>query len=109
MKLSENPCVPCQGNTLSLSHEKCKNLLNELGGEWILNSQGHLEKTYHFKTFLKTMEFANKITQIAEHADHHPDFYISWGILRVEIWTHKIQGLSESDFYLAAKIEDLDH
>lgn len=107
MKFSDLRCIPCEGDLPALSLEKTQNFLNQLGEGWVLNVLGHLEKTYRFKTFIEAMDFANEVAKIAEHIGHHPDFYISWGILRVEIWTHKVQGLTENDFYLAAKIEDM--
>jgi 4a-hydroxytetrahydrobiopterin dehydratase len=68
-----------------------------------LNPDGHLERTYAFKNFGDAMAFANQVADIAEDEGHHPDLYIAWGKCKVEIWTHKIKGLTESDFYFAAK------
>lgn len=109
MNPSNHTCLPCDGNSAALLPEKSKELLTRLEDGWQINLHGHLEKTYRFKTFLGAMNFANKITEIAENQGHHPDFYISWGVLRVEIWTHKINGLTENDFYLATKIKELEH
>ncbi len=106
MKLSEHACIPCQGGVNPLSSIKAKEFLKSLERGWNLNDQGHLEKDYVFQNFIGSMNFANKICQIAEQEGHHPDLFISWGKCRVEIWTHKANGLTESDFYLAAKIED---
>lgn len=80
-------------------------LLRELEGGWQLNPNGHLERTYSFKDFAEAMAFANKVADIAESEGHHPDLHIAWGKCTVEIWTHKIRGLTESDFYLAAKAD----
>jgi 4a-hydroxytetrahydrobiopterin dehydratase len=80
-------------------------LLRDLGDGWRLNADGHLERTYVFANFANAMAFANKVADIAEAADHHPDLHIAWGKCRVEIWTHQIDGLSERDFSLAAKTE----
>ena len=106
MKLSEHACIPCQGGVPPLSSEEIKRFLEKLEGDWHLNDHGHLEKSYVFKNFIDAMSFSNRISQIAEKEGHHPDLFISWGKCRVEIWTHKVNGLTESDFYLAAKIED---
>lgn len=106
MKLSEHSCIPCQGGFSPLSLNKIKLFLRQLQGNWNLNNQGHLEKTYFFENFINPMNFANKISKIAQKEGHHPDLFISWGKCHVEIWTHKVNGLTESDFYLAAKIED---
>lgn len=108
MKLSKHACIPCQGGVPSLSSGHIKTFLEKLHGGWTLNDQGHIEKTYHFKDFVNAMNFANFICKIAEKEGHHPDLFISWGKCRVEIWTHKVNGLTESDFYLAAKIEEID-
>jgi 4a-hydroxytetrahydrobiopterin dehydratase len=80
-------------------------LLAQLSPGWQLNPAGHLERTYPFKDFVQALEFANAVGGIAETEGHHPDLHIAWGKCRVEIWTHKIQGLTESDFYLAAKAD----
>lgn len=81
-------------------------LLIELPG-WSLNAEGHLSKEYKFKDFMEGVRFINQIADIAEREGHHPDLTLSWGLCGVEIWTHKINGLTESDFILAAKIEAL--
>lgn len=106
MKLSNFTCIPCQGGVPPLTAEEIKPLLEKLKNNWFLNQRGYLEKTYTFNDFKDSMNFANKITEIAEKEGHHPDLHISWGKCCVEIWTHKINGLTKSDFYLADKIED---
>ena len=103
--LSDKSCIPCQGGIPPLTREKALQLLSQLGANWNFNEKGHLYKEYLQKDFIKAMEFANKITAIAEQEKHHPDLLISWGKCSVEIWTHAINGLTESDFILAAKIE----
>jgi len=103
--LSEKQCIPCQGDTLPLDQDMAKNLLVKLDHEWQINELGHLFKKYTFKNFILAMHVASTIAEIAEITGHHPDLHIGWGYCAVEIWTHKIQGLTESDFYLAAKIE----
>jgi 4a-hydroxytetrahydrobiopterin dehydratase len=80
-------------------------LLRELEDGWQLNPNGHLERTYSFKDFAEAMALANKVADIAESEGHHPDLHIAWGKCTAEIWTHKIRGLTESDFYLAAKAD----
>jgi 4a-hydroxytetrahydrobiopterin dehydratase len=105
--LSEKKCVPCQGDTPALDQDQSQKLLIELKSDWQINASGHLYKSYRFKNFMNAMEFANKIAMVAEEEAHHPDLSISWGLCFVEIWTHKINGLTESDFILAAKIEKI--
>lgn len=106
--LSDESCVPCRGGMPPLSNEEKSVLMLELGADWNLNTEGHLYKEYLFKNFVKTMDFANEITTIAEKEKHHPDLQISWGKCVVEIWTHAIDGLTTNDFILAAKIEKLN-
>ncbi len=105
MDLAEQQCVPCRGGVEPMGREQAERLLGELGNGWALNSKGHLEKAYSFGNFIDAMAFANTIAEIAESQSHHPDLAVGWGKCTAEIWTHKIGGLTESDFYLAAKIE----
>ncbi len=105
MSLADKKCVPCQGGVPPLDGEKITEMLRQLQPGWRVNAQGHLEKSYEFKDFAQALAFVNRVGAIAEAEGHHPDLYLSWGKCRVEIWTHKIQGLAESDFYLAAKAD----
>ena len=105
MELAEQQCIPCRGGQAPMEREQASALLSQLGNGWALNEEGHLRKTYRVANFLEAMQFANVIAEIAESQSHHPDLGIGWGRCAVEIWTHKIGGLSESDFYLAAKVE----
>jgi 4a-hydroxytetrahydrobiopterin dehydratase len=84
---------------------KAQELLAQLGRGWQLNKDGHLERLYTFKDFAQALDFVNKVGAVAEAEGHHPDLYLAWGKCKVEIWTHKISGLTESDFYLAAKAD----
>lgn len=106
MSLSRKSCIPCQGGIPPLTSEDTRKLLSELGQGWEVNPDGHLTKSYTHKDFMSAMTQANRIADIAEAENHHPDLAIKWGSCTVEIWTHKINGLTESDFILAAKIED---
>jgi 4a-hydroxytetrahydrobiopterin dehydratase len=105
MSLADMKCVPCRGGTAPMEPEQARQMLKELSSGWELNQAGHLERMYPFKNFALALEFATKVGAIAEAEGHHPDLYIAWGKCRVEVWTHKIQGLTESDFYLAAKAD----
>lgn len=107
-KLVNKHCIPCQGGQPPLENDAIKKLLEEIGGQWHINDQGHLHNHYKFKDFMGAMDLANRIAALAEMEGHHPDLSISWGSCGVEIWTHKINGLSESDFILAAKIEAIN-
>lgn len=104
MNLADKQCIPCRGGVPSLTSESAAELLAELGDDWQLDERGHLTREYTFPNFVAALDFANQVGAIAEEQAHHPDLYIAWGKCRVEIWTHKINGLTESDFYLAAKV-----
>jgi 4a-hydroxytetrahydrobiopterin dehydratase len=88
-----------------LPKDRIDALLKELGRGWALNGLGHLERLYTFKDFVQALSYVNKVSAVAEAEGHHPDLYLAWGKCKVEIWTHKINGLTESDFYLAAKAD----
>lgn len=105
MDLAEQQCVPCRGGQAPMGREQAETLLEQVGNGWSLNGEGHLAKTYRVRNFREAMQFANAIGEIAESQSHHPELGVGWGRCAVEIWTHKIGGLSESDFVLAAKIE----
>ena len=105
--LMNKTCVPCQGGTPPLDQGTVTSLLTELGSDWQINEAGHLYKQYAFPDFMGPIKFANKVAEIAEQEGHHPDLTIAWGRCTLDIWTHKINGLTESDFILAAKIEAL--
>jgi 4a-hydroxytetrahydrobiopterin dehydratase len=85
--------------------DETKPLLAELGSSWSVNSAGHLRREYEFSDFAQALRFANVVGEIAEQEGHHPDLHVGWGRCGIEIWTHKIHGLTRSDFVLAAKIE----
>jgi len=106
MGLADNKCVPCKGGVPPLAREWVDKLLKELDPGWKATHDGtRIERTYQFKEFKPAMDFANRVGDIAEEEGHHPDLHIGWGRCTVEIWTHKINGLTESDFYLAAKAD----
>jgi 4a-hydroxytetrahydrobiopterin dehydratase len=103
VSLADKQCIPCRGGVPPLSRERSEELLGELGDGWQLDAEGHLSREFEFKNFAAALAFANRVGAIAEEQAHHPDLYVAWGKCRVEIWTHKIDGLTESDFYFAAK------
>ncbi|MFB3817078.1 MAG: 4a-hydroxytetrahydrobiopterin dehydratase [Candidatus Methylomirabilales bacterium] len=105
MGLADNACVPCRGGVPPLPPQRVEELLRQLQQGWGLNARGHLERRYTFPDFAAAMRFANRLGEIADAEGHHPDLHVSWGACRVEIWTHKIHGLTESDFFLAAKAD----
>jgi 4a-hydroxytetrahydrobiopterin dehydratase len=105
-ELSERQCVPCRGGVPPLKGDEIKNFLRQLDG-WQVVNEHHLEKTYQFNDFRESLHFVNRIGELAEAQGHHPDICFGWGKAEVKIWTHKIDGLTESDFVLAAKIDKL--
>ena len=105
MSLADKQCVPCRGGVPPLEPAKVRELLGQLEQGRTLNDDGHIERLYEFKNFAEALAFVNKVGTIAENEGHHPDLYLAWGRCKVEIWTHKIHGLTESDFYLAAKTD----
>jgi 4a-hydroxytetrahydrobiopterin dehydratase len=104
-ELAKRECVPCRGGVPPLGGEEIQSLLDRLGGGWKSVDDHHLEKAYSFKDFREAMDFAVKVGELAEAQGHHPDIYLSWGKVTLTIWTHKIDGLTESDFVLAAKAD----
>lgn len=106
MELAQKQCIPCRGGVPSLKGAELDNLKRQVPG-WDVVNEHHLKKMYTFPDFLKALDFVNKAGAIAEQQGHHPDLYLSWGKVGVEIWTHKIDGLTESDFILAAKFDQI--
>jgi 4a-hydroxytetrahydrobiopterin dehydratase len=105
--LAARRCIPCRGGTQPLRGAPLAALLAELGGGWRAVDEHHLEKQFRFRDFAGALAFAGRIGALAEEQSHHPDLHLAWGKLGVEIWTHKIDGLTESDFVFAAKIDRL--
>ena len=106
MSLAEKHCVPCRGGVPPLKGTDLARMKAQVQG-WEVVNEHHLTKTYTFPDFRTALEFVNRAGAIAEEEGHHPDLYLSWGKVEVKTWTHKIDGLTESDFILAAKIDAL--
>jgi len=104
-KLADRQCAPCEGGVEPLKGERLEQLQRELGEGWRAVDEHHLEKEFKFDTYLEAVNFVNEVAAIADEQDHHPDIYLSYGKVRVTLWTHKIGGLSVNDFIVAAKIE----
>jgi 4a-hydroxytetrahydrobiopterin dehydratase len=105
-ELAKQKCEPCEKGGKPLAGKELAELERELGGDWKVVNDHHLEKHYKFKNFVEALAFTNKIGGIAEEQGHHPDIYLTWGKVRVEIFTHTVNGLTKSDFILAAKFEE---
>lgn len=102
--LARRECVPCRGGVPPLTPDEVAPLLGQLDG-WRVERNHHLEKTYLLKNFTEALALVSRFGAIAEREGHHPDLYLAWGKVEVRIWTHKIDGLTESDFILAAKLD----
>ena len=107
MGLIDKSCVPCRGGVPPLEHDAIVKFRAELADDWQVIDDHHLDCTWTFADFAQALSFTNLIGALAETEDHHPDIYLAWGKVRVTLWTHDIDGLTESDFILAAKIDGL--
>ena len=104
--LERRKCAFCEGGTAPLTNDQAEPLLAQVSQEWKIE-QSTLTRTFRFRDFAGSMAFVNQVAEIAEQEGHHPDLHISWNKVRVELTTHAIHGLSENDFILAAKIDQL--
>jgi 4a-hydroxytetrahydrobiopterin dehydratase len=105
-ELARKQCVPCRGGVPPLSGKELENLAKQVP-QWKVINAHHISRTFVFPDFRQALAFVNKVGEIAEEQGHHPDILLSWGKAEVTTWTHKIDGLTESDFILAAKIDEL--
>jgi 4a-hydroxytetrahydrobiopterin dehydratase len=110
-ELADRTCVPCRGGVPPLKgtalaeiHEKLPN-----SGDWNVIDEHHLTRRYTFPDFKQALDFVNHVGAVAEEQGHHPDIFLAWGKVEITLWTHKVDGLTESDFIMAAKIESLQH
>ena len=106
-KLATKECIPCKGGIPPLKGEALTNLQSQLQEAWKVIDEHHLEKKLSFKNFREALDYTNKIGEIAEQQAHHPDIYLGWGSVKIQIFTHKVSGLTESDFILAAKFDEV--
>ena len=106
-ELSKKQCIPCKGGVLPLKGENLENIHKQLNGNWMIVDEHHLEKEYIFSNFRQALAFTNQVGELAEAEGHHPDIYLAWGKVKLMVWTHKIDGLTESDFIFAAKVDEL--
>ena len=109
-ELYKKKCIACDGNTPPFDTSEIHKYLKKVDG-WNVKSSDdknyYLEKTFKFENFIKSQEFVNKVGSIAELEGHHPDIHFGWGYTKIKIFTHAIKGLAESDFILAAKIDQI--
>jgi len=106
-ELAGKGCIPCKGGVPPLKGADLNTLHAKLGGRWDVINEHHLENEYKFNNFRDALDFTNKVGELAEAQNHHPDICLGWGRVQVTIWTHKINGLTESDFIFAAKTDQL--
>ncbi len=105
-ELADKTCIPCRGGVPPLKGAELAALAGQVAG-WQAVEEHHISKSFQFPDFRKALEFTNRVGELAEQQGHHPDIHLAWGRVDVAIWTHKINGLTESDFILAAKIDKL--
>jgi 4a-hydroxytetrahydrobiopterin dehydratase len=103
--LASMACVPCRGGIPPLTHDEIEPYLADLGSDWKVVEDHHLEKVYTFPNFREALAFTNRVGELAEDVGHHPDIELSWGRVKLTVFTHKIKGLHESDFVFAAKAD----
>lgn len=103
--LAAEKCIPCRGGVPPLKGEELRALTAQLGGDWTVVDEHHLSKSFAFPDFASALAFTNAVGAIAEEEGHHPDIHLSWGRVVIDIWTHAIDGLTRSDFVLAAKVD----
>ena len=105
--LAERSCKACRVGAAPLKDEALDELTEQLGGGWDVVGEHHLHKNFHFDDFAGALAFVNRVGALAEEQGHHPDVHLSWGKVGVTVFTHKVDGLSEADFVLAAKVDRL--
>jgi len=103
--LADKVCIPCSGGVPPLDNEAIRPLLAALDPAWRVVESHHLFRRFTFEDFAEALDFTNRLGAIADKQWHHPDILLAWGRVDVSIWTHKIDGLTESDFVLAAKFD----
>ena len=105
-ELASKTCVPCKGGTPPLKGEELERLRRQVP-EWEVVDEHHLHRRFRFKNFRESLSFVDLVGELAEEQGHHPDIGFGWGYAEISVWTHKIDGLTESDFIFAAKVDTL--
>lgn len=105
--LAQKKCVPCEGNVPALGHEEIEEFRKEISSDWKVIDDKKISREFIFVNYRHTIDFVNKVADLAEAEGHHPVMHVYYGRIEIELWTHAINGLSENDFILAAKIEML--
>ncbi len=107
MDLSTKKCKPCEGGVPPLNQKEITEFKKQLSGDWNVVEMKKITREFSFVNYRHTMEFVNKVADLAEEEGHHPDMHVFYGRVVVELWTHSINGLSENDFIMASKIDKL--
>ncbi len=107
MELVAKKCTPCRGGVPALSREEAERLLAETPGWTITGDPPRIERAFELSDFAAALAFVDRVGALAEAEDHHPEITFWWGYARVTFWTHKIKGLHENDFIMAAKVNEL--
>jgi 4a-hydroxytetrahydrobiopterin dehydratase len=104
--LATKNCVPCRGGTPPLKGEALAALASRVP-QWKVANEHHITRAFKFPDFVQALAFVNRVGELAEQQGHHPDILLAWGKAEITLWTHAVNGLSESDFIMAAKIDQL--
>jgi 4a-hydroxytetrahydrobiopterin dehydratase len=104
--LADKKCVPCRGGTPPLKGKELEKLHADVP-KWTITNEHHIQREFRFPDFKQALEFVNRVGELAENEGHHPDILLAWGKVGITLWTHKIDGLTESDLIMAAKIDRL--
>ncbi|MBI4480390.1 MAG: 4a-hydroxytetrahydrobiopterin dehydratase [Acidobacteria bacterium] len=105
-ELASKTCVPCRGGVPPLKGEPLAALAKQVDG-WQVVDEHHIVKRFQFPNFITALQFVDRVGALAEEQGHHPDIFLAWGNVEIKVWTHAVKGLTESDFILAAKIDQL--
>jgi 4a-hydroxytetrahydrobiopterin dehydratase len=105
-ELADKKCVPCRGGMLPLKGSELEKLHQNVP-QWTVINQHHIQRAFAFPDFKQALDFVNRVGALAEEQGHHPDILLKWGKVEITLWTHKIDGLTESDLIMAAKIDRL--
>lgn len=104
-ELAQKKCVPCEGNVPSLKAEEIDEFRQEISDEWKIIDNKKIIREFNFVSYRHTIDFVNKVADLAEEEGHHPVMHVYYGRIEMELWTHAVDGLTENDFILAAKID----
>jgi 4a-hydroxytetrahydrobiopterin dehydratase len=107
MKLLEKKCIPCEGGIDKLNYDEIISYNKQLNNSWQIIDDMKITKEFNFDNYMENIDFVMQVAQLAEDESHHPVMHVFFSKTEIELWTHAILGLSENDFILAAKIDDL--